>query len=97
MHAQSNGNPGRDSCTTCTLARKPETGVAISTKSAFDKGQLSLDIGENRRLLGQYPPEAKADLSIANTDGEATLLTWLHEMFNKRMLGEIDRRYAANG
>ena len=25
----------------------------------FAKGHLSLDIGENRRLLGQYPPEAE--------------------------------------
>lgn len=63
-------------------------------KSAFDKGQLSLDIGENRRLLGQYPPEAEADVSLAHTDLEAETLRWLHEVFNKRMFGKIKDVYA---
>ena len=37
-------------------------------KAAFDKGMVSLDIGENRHMIGQYPPEAEADLSLASTD-----------------------------
>ena len=58
------------------------------------KGQTTIDIGENRRLLGQYPPEEKADLSIAHSDGEAKCLTWLHEVYNRRMLGTIKDVYA---
>ena len=56
--------------------------------------QTVLDIGENRRLLGQYPPEAEADTSIAKTDLEAETLRWLHEVFNKRMFGKIKDVYA---
>ena len=53
-----------------------------------------LDIGENRRLLGQYPPEAEADISIANTELETKTLRWLHEAFNKRMFGIMKEIYA---
>ena len=60
----------------------------------FDKGLLSLDIGENRRLVGQYPPEAEPDLEIASTDLERETLRWLHEVFNKRMFGKIKDVYA---
>lgn len=60
----------------------------------FAKGQGALDLGENRRLLGQYPPEAEADISLAHTDTEAECLRWLHEAYNKRMLGVIERVYA---
>ena len=62
----------------------------------FEKGQTMVEIGENRRLLGQYPPEAKADLSIAHTDTEAQLLEWLHHIYNKRMFGKIHEIYAPN-
>jgi predicted ester cyclase len=60
----------------------------------FDKGLLALDIGENRRLLGQYPPEAEADLSLAHNDTERDVLGWLHEIYNKRMFGKIAAVYA---
>lgn len=60
----------------------------------FAKGQTALDIGENRRLLGQYPPEAEADISLAHTDTEAACLRWLHEAYNRRMLGVIAQVYA---
>ncbi|QYK42680.1 MAG: ester cyclase [Paracoccaceae bacterium] len=60
----------------------------------FDKGLLAIDIGENRRLIGQYPPESQADLSIAKTDLERETLKWLHEVFNKRMFGRIKDVYA---
>lgn len=60
----------------------------------FDKGLLAVDIGENRRMIGQYPPEFVADLSIANTDLERDTLKWLHEVFNKRMFGVIKDVYA---
>lgn len=57
-------------------------------------GHAVVDIGENRRLLGQYPPETGADVSIAHTESEAECLRWLHEVYNKRMLGTIKDVYA---
>jgi predicted ester cyclase len=63
-------------------------------KARFDKGLAALDIGENRRILGQYPPEAEADVSIAKTPLEETTLRWLHEVFNKRMFGAMRDVYA---
>ena len=58
------------------------------------KGRTAIDIGENRRLLGQYPPEARADTSIAHTDREVWMLSWLHEVYNRRMLGKLKDVYA---
>ena len=58
------------------------------------RGCSSIDIGENRRLIGQYPPEAEPDLEIASTDLERETLRWLHEVFNKRMFGKIKDVYA---
>lgn len=58
------------------------------------KGHGALDLGENRRLLGQYPPEEAADTSLAHSEGEADCLRWLHEAYNRRMLGVISRVYA---
>ena len=78
------------------LGLDPHPIAEATAREMFARGQAVLDIGENRRMIGQYPPEAEADVSIANTDSEAVLLGWLHEMFNRRMLGEVDRRYAAN-
>lgn len=63
-------------------------------KSLFDKGMVALDIGENLHLLGQYPPEAKPDTSIANTDLERETLEWLHEVWNRRMFGKIREVHA---
>lgn len=60
----------------------------------FEKGLLALDIGENRRMIGQYPPDTKPDLEIAATDLERETLTWLHEVFNRRMFGKIKDVYA---
>lgn len=58
------------------------------------KGQLPQDFGETRRMIGQYPPEEQAELSLAHTETEASLLQWLHDIFNRRMLGCIQRIYA---
>jgi predicted ester cyclase len=63
-------------------------------KSLLDKGMTAIDIGENRRLPGQYPPESDADTSIANTPLETETLRWLHEVFNRRMFGKIKSVYA---
>ena len=62
----------------------------------FARGQLSLDIGENRRMIGQYPPESEADLSIAHTDLERETLVWMHEVFNRRMFGRLKDVFAPN-
>ena len=62
--------------------------------AAFDKGLVSLDIGENRQMIGQYPPEAEADLSLASTDLERHTLGWMHQVFNRKMLGQIAWVYA---
>jgi hypothetical protein len=40
-------------------------------------------------MIGQYPPEAEPDLSIAATDLERHTLRWLHDVFNRKMLGQI--------
>jgi hypothetical protein len=29
-------------------------------------------------MIGQYPPEAQADVSIAHDDGEAEIFRWLY-------------------
>ena len=60
------------------------------------KGQASIDIGENRRMVGQYPPEAEADLSIAHNAVEEWTLGWLHEVFNRRMFGKLAEVFAPN-
>ncbi|MDG3579718.1 alpha/beta fold hydrolase [Rhizobium sp. YJ-22] len=78
------------------LGLDPNAFAERFAKAAFDKGLLSLDIGENRRLLGQYPPEAVADTSIAHNELEAETLQWLHEVFNQRMFGKIKDVYAPN-
>jgi pimeloyl-ACP methyl ester carboxylesterase/predicted ester cyclase len=65
-------------------------------RKKLETGEQVLEISENRRLLGQYPPEAEADVSIAHSDGEAELLRWLHHIYNKRMFGKIHEIYAPN-
>jgi len=69
------------------------TGIA---KAKLERGETVLEVSENRRLLGQYPPEAEADLSIAHDAGEEELLGWLHHIYNKRLFGKISEIYAAN-
>ncbi len=78
------------------LGLDPHPIAEAVAREMHSRGQVTLDFGENRRLIGQYPPDSVADVSIAHTDSEAALLRWLHEMFNCRMFGEIDRQYAPN-
>ncbi|WP_102107941.1 ester cyclase [Oceaniglobus roseus] len=63
-------------------------------KASFDKGLLAVDIGENRRMIGQYPPTSAPDLEIAKNDLEREVLGWLHEIHNRRMFGKIRDVYA---
>lgn len=67
-----------------------------AAKALFDKGLESIDIGENRRLIGQQNPEWKADTSIANNEIETETLEWLHDMWNCRMFGRVEKHYAPN-
>ncbi len=67
-----------------------------AAQAMFDKGMTVVEISENRRILGQMPPDTAADLSIAHGDTEATVLGWLHEIYNKRMFGKMREIYAPN-
>lgn len=63
-------------------------------RERFDKGLVALDIGENRRLLGQYPLESEPDLEIRKTKLEEKTVQWLHQVFNRRMFGTMREVYA---
>jgi len=76
------------------LGLDPNVLAMKTAKSKFDQGLVSLDIGENRRFLGQMPPDSVADVSIAHNDIEVHTLQWLHEVFTKRMFGKIKDVYA---
>jgi predicted ester cyclase len=78
------------------LGLDPHAFAAEMARKQFEKGQTIVEIGENRRMIGQYPPEAKADTSIAHNDTEVRLLEWLHHIYNMRMFGTIQTIYAPN-
>ena len=76
------------------LGIDPQVYAADIARQKFERGETVLEVSENRRLLGQYPPESEADVSIAHTDSEAQVLGWLHHIYNKRMFGKISEIYA---
>lgn len=78
------------------LGLDPNHFAARTAKAKFDAGLTSLDIGENRRFLGQTRPNEKADTSLAHNDLEAQTIEMLHEVFTKRMFGRIAQDYAPN-
>lgn len=78
------------------LGLDPNHFAMRTAKQKFDAGLTSLDIGENRRFLGQTPPAEKADTSLAHNDIEAQTIQMLHEVFTKRMFGRIAQDYAPN-
>jgi pimeloyl-ACP methyl ester carboxylesterase/predicted ester cyclase len=78
------------------LGLDPHHFAARTAKQKFDAGLTSLDIGENRRFLGQTPPAARADTALAHNDIEAQTIEMLHEVFTKRMFGRIAQDYAPN-
>ncbi len=78
------------------LGLDPNAIAAAKAKEMLDAGQAPIDIGENRRMLGQLPPDSEPDLSIAHNETEAWCLRWLHEVWNRRMLGTIRDIYAPN-
>lgn len=60
------------------------------------RGVTAIVLGDSARLLGQEPPAEHTDLSLAHTDAEADVLTWLHEVWNRRMFGTLRDVYAPN-
>ena len=78
------------------LGIDPHAFAADLASKKIEAGEQLVDILENRRMVGQYPPETEADVSIAHNDGEAELLRDLHHIYNKRMFGRIEKIYAPN-
>ncbi|WP_245578907.1 alpha/beta fold hydrolase [Cucumibacter marinus] len=78
------------------LGLDPHPFAEKAARAQFDKGLTALDIGENRRLIGQYPPEAEPDLELAHNDIERDTIQWMHEVFNRRMFGKMKDVYASN-
>lgn len=78
------------------LGLDPHVFATEAAKTLFDKGLKAVDIGENRRIVGQQHPVAEADISIANNEIEAKTLVWLHDMWNNRMFGRVEKTYASN-
>jgi predicted ester cyclase len=76
------------------LGLDPHAFAERIARERFEKGFTNLDIGENRRLLGQYPPESEADVSLAHNALEEHTLRWLHEVYNKRMFGALREIYS---
>jgi predicted ester cyclase len=74
----------------------PHEYAATLAKQKFERGEAVLEVSENRRLLGQYPPETEPDLTLAHTETETRVLRWLHHIYNKRMFGKIQEIYASN-
>ncbi len=76
------------------LGIDPHAHAAATARQKFEKGESVLELSENRRLLGQYPPESEADISIAHNETEREVLRWLHHIYNLRMFGKIRDIYA---
>jgi predicted ester cyclase len=60
------------------------------------RGVTAPALADAGRLVGQEPPNEKADLSLANNDVEARTLSWLHTVWNCRMFGTLRDVYAPN-
>ncbi len=61
-----------------------------TAKDLLARNVVLTDLGENGHRVGQYPPNAKPDTSIAHTETEAACLRWLHEVWNRRMYGHLN-------
>jgi pimeloyl-ACP methyl ester carboxylesterase/predicted ester cyclase len=78
------------------LGIEPHAYAETWARAKFERGEALPEIAENGRLLGQYPPESEADVSIAHTPGEEQMLRWLHHIYTMRMFGKINEIYAPN-
>ncbi|HEY0203242.1 MAG TPA: ester cyclase, partial [Acetobacteraceae bacterium] len=78
------------------LGLDPDAIAETRAREMLGRGHQAVDIGEPGRMLGQMPPEAEADTSLAHTETEAWCLRGLHEVLNRRMFGRIREMYAPN-
>ncbi len=78
------------------LGLDPDAIAEARAREMLGRGHQAVDIGEVGRMLGQMPPEAEADTSLAHTETEAWCLRGLHEILNRRMFGHIREIYAPN-
>ena len=78
------------------LGLDPDAIAEARAREMLGHGHEAVDIGEAGRMLGQMPPEAEADTSLAHTETEAWCLLGLHEVLNRRMFGRIREMYAPN-
>ncbi|ATY60791.1 polyketide cyclase [Cordyceps militaris] len=78
------------------LGLDPHALAHETAKGLFDRNLEAVDMGENRRMIGQQLPEVEADTSIASSGIEADTLSWLHQVWNRRMFGRIGNVYAKN-
>lgn len=80
----------------CQLGIDPHPAAEKMAREQFAKGLTMTDIGENFRMMGQYPPELAASTAPAHNEIETWTLEWMHEVFNRRMFGTIRKVYAPN-
>lgn len=78
------------------LGLDPHPIAQEAAEGLFGRGLEAVDIGENRRILGQQLPDDKADTSLASNALEAETLAWLYDVWNLRMFGRINKVYAPN-
>ena len=78
------------------LGLDPHAIAASQARDMLARGHTAVDIGEMGRLLGQMPPQAEPDTSLAHTQTEEWCLRGLHEGFNGRMFGRMRAMYAPN-
>ena len=78
------------------LGLDPHPIAEAQARDMLARGRDSLDTGDTGRPVGQYPPEAEPDLTLAHTDTETWVLRGLHAAFNGRMFGRIREMYAPN-
>lgn len=76
------------------LGLDPHPLAMETAQGLFGRGLENVDIGENRRILGQQLPEDEGDYSLATTDLEKTTLQWLYAMWNRRMFGKVAEVYS---
>ncbi|WP_206667918.1 alpha/beta fold hydrolase [Sphingomonas glacialis] len=78
------------------LGIEPHAYAETWARAKLERGEAVPEIAESGRLLGQYPPQSEADVSIAHTPSEEQMLRWLHHIYTMRMFGKINEIYAPN-
>lgn len=63
-------------------------------RTQLASGRGKFDVGEDLRMIGQYPPGLRADTSAARSETERRCVEWMHQIYNRRMFGLIREIYA---